>query len=513
MALNESDDDEYHSLASPTHEDVGDTAGEDDGESTSEPPVHPIPSMQAAFEESIQEATTADGADDGSASTSAESRRRQLLENHRYDDSWKIRLKQRPGAQYHPLLKLIAQIVFGLHLLQQEQAKSNEEVVKILQTHVDEVDGFLERTSDDFDLANTDIEERIRHLKLPMQHLEVFDNMLDDKSFRTQLLDGNDKIERIIDRTAKAMNAALMDIQRGLHATQELGKYLDSVKDQWPNHDKAIVNVYVAMRGNEQGWLQYLKNLQIKGTTLGNALVQLGTVIGEMAKLAAAASRRNRPTSPPGSSKSMPTSSAPRSKFSRGGAEAPPVPSVGSRKLSLNKALPREPDAVDGAAQVAIPKFHPVPSAQRYERPRQTPPSPHRRTATEPTTPRPKTAGEPRDPMYSRMDTSQLTEFLQVSGPLRSNPPDRHPSTVKKGASPQAKRLTRSQSQGAGEMMMGDGETLQEPRKGGDRVVRSKTHGGAVIVRTPRGKEKKSVETTRSTNSEPGSRKDSALPR
>lgn len=521
MAVSESDDDEYHSLGSPADATPGDeVADEEDGESTSEPPVHPVPSMQAAFEESILEATTTTtatategGADDGWTSPSAESRRRQLLESHRYDDSWKTRWKQRPGAQYHPLLKLIAQIVFGLHLLQQEQAKSNEEVVRILQTHVNEVDSFLERTSDDFDMAITDIEERIRHLKLPMQHLEVFDNMLDDKGFRTQLLDGNEKIERIIDRTAKAMNAALMDIQRGLHTTQELGKYLDSVKDQWPTHDKAIINVYVAMRGNEQGWMQYLKALQLKGNNLGHVLVQLGTLIGEMAKMAAVASRRNRPTSPPRSSKSVPTSPALRSKFSRGGAEVPPVPSFGSRNLSLNKPLPREPDAVDGAAQFTISRLQSVPSTQRYERPRQapqSPPSASRRVATEPNAPRPRTAGEPRGHRYAQMGSSQLAEFLQISGPLRSNPPDPQLSAGKKGESLQAARPTRSHSQGASEMA-----TQQEESRGRGMVARSKTHGGAVIVKTPRGQEKKSTDTTRSVKqkSESGTRKDSVLAR
>jgi hypothetical protein len=43
------------------------------------------------------------------------------------------------------------------------------------------VDSFLERTWEDFDSANKDIEERIRYLNMPMKHAEVFEKMLDEK--------------------------------------------------------------------------------------------------------------------------------------------------------------------------------------------------------------------------------------------------------------------------------------------------------------------------------------------
>lgn len=89
--------------------------------------------------------------------------------------------KPRRGSKYHPYLKLIAQIVFGMHLLEREQAKSNAEVVRILQVHVDDVDAFLERTWADFEMANQDIEDRTRFLTLPMQHPSTFEKMLDEK--------------------------------------------------------------------------------------------------------------------------------------------------------------------------------------------------------------------------------------------------------------------------------------------------------------------------------------------
>ncbi|KAI7309511.1 hypothetical protein KC315_g12965, partial [Hortaea werneckii] len=178
--MHESDDEEFHSIRSPglQSEHVAESAseeGDEDSESLMGPPAHPLPSLQGAFEESILESTQGEDANNTLADESdAERRRQNLLDMQHFDDSWTTRWKQRPGAEYHPLLKLMAQIVFGMHLLQQQQAKSNEEVVRILQTHVNEVDGFLERTAEDFDLAIVDIEERIRHLKLPMEHLDVF---------------------------------------------------------------------------------------------------------------------------------------------------------------------------------------------------------------------------------------------------------------------------------------------------------------------------------------------------
>ncbi|KAK1817453.1 hypothetical protein LTR12_008093 [Friedmanniomyces endolithicus] len=463
-------DEEYHSLSA--HElDHGDDR---DAESVAEPPVHPMPSLQGAFEESIMESTEEDESL-LSGQSDAEVRRQKLLEARQYDDSWTTRWKQKPGARHHPLLKLMAQIVFGMHLLQQGQAKSDEAVVRILQTHVNEVDTFLEHTSEDFGLAIADIEERIRHLKLPMEHLEVFNAMLDDKKFRTQLLNGNDNIEKIIDRTAKAMNAALMDVRKGLQAAYELGKYLDSIKESWPRESNGIAEVPGAMRGNEQGWKKYLIDLQAKGTNLGSHLVQLGTVIGEMSKLAAAASRRSAPSQAKSSSRSvrsLPASPGLRSKFARDDVE--PVPAIAL--ALLNKPLPREPDTVAGASRLAAPGFSPVPFAQRYEQPRQSPSPNTRRVSNMPngTPPRPRTAGAPRDARMSSNGTSDLADFLKHSGPLNSNPPELRAMSVKSDAGLLERRSTRARSQGANELM-NIAVTTEAP-------ARSKSHGAAVIL-------------------------------
>jgi hypothetical protein len=260
-----------------------------------QPPVHPVAFMQGAFEESIFEST------DQNASLETESRqdkadpmvrRQRILDRDERDTTNTSRWKQRPEAKFHPLWKLVAQITFGMHLLQQQLAKSDEEVVKILQTHVDEIDSFLEKTNDDFDLAIKDINERIRYLKLPLEHIDVFDVMLDDRQFRTSIIDGNEKIEKIVKRTSRAMNDALFDITKGLEATAELKKYLDAIGHEWTLGNEELASTYDVMQANVEGWLRAFSDLQMKGNSLGVTMVQLGSIVGEMSKRAGIASRR-----------------------------------------------------------------------------------------------------------------------------------------------------------------------------------------------------------------------------
>lgn len=281
--------------------DIPVTMAEEDVESGSEsdfdaaPPVHPVPTMQGAFEESMNETMNDDEPEVPDRYSKADSvtRRKLLLEQQEYERTVAGRWKQKPGEKFHPLWKLVAQISFGMHLLQQGLAKSDEEVLKILQTHVDEVDGFLERTTDDFDLAQNDINERIRYLKLPLEHGQVFDQMLTDRPFRVAIVEGNEKIEHIIDRTAAAMNDALKDVQKGLDATRELAKYMTRVDKQWEDRTEEHDNVYLAMIGNTEGWTRAFLTLQSKGSHLRKALNQLGTIVAEMQRRAGAASRKN----------------------------------------------------------------------------------------------------------------------------------------------------------------------------------------------------------------------------
>lgn len=266
-----------------------------DDDMDEKPPIHPVPTMQGAFEESMAESLNESEQDppDRYSTADSVSRRKMLLEQAEYERRVAGRWKQKPGEKFHPLWKLVAQISFGMHLLQQKQAKSDEEVIRILQTHVDDVDQFLERTTEDFDLAQGDINERIRYLRLPLEHGEVFDGMLNDRSFRIAIVEGNEKIEHIIDRTAAAMTDALKDVQKGLDATRELAKYLTRVDKRWDDRTEEHDSVYLAMIGNTEGWTRAFLTLQNKGNTLRKSLFRLGGIVAEMQKRAGAASRKN----------------------------------------------------------------------------------------------------------------------------------------------------------------------------------------------------------------------------
>ncbi|MCJ1430685.1 hypothetical protein MMC27_000035 [Xylographa pallens] len=308
-----------------------------------QPPQHPVPTMQGAFEESMMETMTEvdePELDNRFSTADSVSRRKLLLEQEKYERTVAGRWKQKPGEKFHPLWKLVAQISFGMHLLQQGMAKSDDEVLKILQTHVDEVDGFLERTTEDFDLAQNDINERIRYLQLPLEHGEVFDTMLDDRAFRTAIVEGNEKIEHIVDRTGKAMKDALKDVQKGLDATRELGRYLTRIEKTWEHRSEEQTSVYLAMNGNTEGWSRAFVTLQQKGHTLSVALVQLGGIIAEIQRRAGIASRRNvvslQSTERRFSSEPKSNATSPRYSLS------PPD--------SPRKPLPREPPIIiDGA--------------------------------------------------------------------------------------------------------------------------------------------------------------------
>lgn len=461
----ESSEDEFHSLSAQGADDDDD---EDDDESVAmSPPKHPVAAFQGAFEESIVEATETAQESSAEGESDATMRRRRLLEGGERHEGVGTRWKHNPRAKYHPFVKLMAQIVFGMHLLQEGQAKSNEEVVRILKRHVNEVDSFLERTSDDFDLAIKDIEERVRYLKLPMQHMDVFEVMLDEKKFRTELLIGNEKIEKIVEKTAKAMDAAAVDVENGVRSVQELSQYLTRIEGLWPTAGgdcDTTVQVFAAMRANEQGWHKYLRDLKTKGKNLRHALTTLEGVISEISKHAAAASRRNKPQSrtvSPALARPSATSSPLRSKFAKGGT-ASRKPAGGPGPW-LDKPLPREPNAVAGAAKVADSKPHPVPFETRYEQPRQRIPTPGSRTSVNFGPLPPRTAVGPREAHgQPRESLKELADFVRISGGLRSHPPD------------SGRKLNSSHSQGGARIITSATQKKQ--------FRRSKSHGAISAV-------------------------------
>ncbi|KAL9058261.1 MAG: hypothetical protein Q9162_001860 [Coniocarpon cinnabarinum] len=280
----------------------------------------------------------------------AATRRLQLLELDKPDEEhYSSRWRRKPGAKFHPLWKLIAQISFGIHLLHKEIAKSEEEVIRILQTHVDEIDGFLEDVGADFDLAMRDIDERLRLLLLPLEHGRTFSRMLRDRDFRQSIIDGNDIIERICSRTRLAMDQSLDDVEKGLEATAQLSKFLDRLGKDWPNRDEDMDAIYNAMHGNADGWHCAFSDIQRKGEKLKKMIRRLERIVSEVERQAGIASRRQtrkmqsavispkesiaKEQSPVLESKSPPAVVSP----------VPNSPTPSSWRASLNKPLPPDP--------------------------------------------------------------------------------------------------------------------------------------------------------------------------
>ncbi|KIW78484.1 hypothetical protein Z517_08321 [Fonsecaea pedrosoi CBS 271.37] len=263
--------------------------GSNGGQAFVRPPAHPVPQLQKPFEESMLESISDQVPED--VPTDAMTRRTMLLEAPTYERVIAGRWKQKPGEKYHPLWKLVAQLTFGMHLLSQNMAISEEEVMRILQSHVDDIDAFLERTTEDFDLAQSDIHERIRCLKLPLAHGEVFDRMLEDRAFRASILEGNEKIDHVISRTKRAAKDALKDVQKGFDATNVMEKYLSKLNSTWKRESPEHEAVLVAMLGNVEGWRRAFLELHLQGNKLAGSLKKLAEVVSEMEQRAAAVSR------------------------------------------------------------------------------------------------------------------------------------------------------------------------------------------------------------------------------
>ncbi|PGH11220.1 hypothetical protein AJ80_07225 [Polytolypa hystricis UAMH7299] len=258
----------------------------------SDMPTHPLSQLQGPFEESIFESLNSSVLEKV-PDLDAPSRRRRLLESTTYDRTCSGKWKQRAGENYHPLWKLAAQLSFGIYLLAEGMAKSEIESLKILQTHVDEIDGFLERTTEDFNLSDQDVQERLDLLKVPLGNLKVLDKMLEDRTFRMSILDGNDKILHVIERSSAALNDTLKDIQKGLEAVSSIGRYLKDLQKGTSDRPQVFRAVHKAMLGNVEGWNNALLDLQSRGERIGESLAHLDVVTSELQRRVGFASRKH----------------------------------------------------------------------------------------------------------------------------------------------------------------------------------------------------------------------------
>jgi hypothetical protein len=252
--------------------------------------------MQEAFAESLQEATRGPVVQKPKLRCGdAKFRREALLDQDKDDGPPAETWRYRPGQKCHELRRLVAQISFGVYLLLEGMANNKVDVISILQGHIDEVDEFLETTLEDMALATKDLQQRVEHLRLPMENMEVFDKMLEDRSFRLQIVDGNEMIEHIVSRTTTALMQTAQDVAEGLKSTQQFTVYLaEQQYGRWREERPDVESIYKAMTGNAEGWFNAFLELQDKGNSLNALIVKLNDMVSEMERRAGEVSRRTR---------------------------------------------------------------------------------------------------------------------------------------------------------------------------------------------------------------------------
>lgn len=259
------------------------------------PPQHPIPSMQDGFAESLVEAMRGTAQKPKLRAGDAKARRDELLDQDKEDPPPGATWRYRPGQKCHELRRLMAQISFGVYLLLNGMANSQISVFSILQGHIDEVDEFLETTLEDIGLATKDLEDRMAHLKLPMDNIDVFERMLEDRNFRLQILEGNLKIEHIVARTKVALDQTAEDLAEAVASTREFAEYLAAQENgRWRLERPDVIDIFAAMKGNTDGWSIAFVDLQSKASHLDVVIHQLIAMVAEIEKRAEKVSRRAR---------------------------------------------------------------------------------------------------------------------------------------------------------------------------------------------------------------------------
>lgn len=257
-------------------------------------PVHPIPALQDAFSESLDEATNGSPGDKPKLrDLDVRGRREALIAQDRdeapFDSIWRYR----PGQKQHELLKLIAQISFGVYLLLHGMANSNAQVINILQGHIDEVDEFLEVALEDLSQATDDLNGRIEHLKLPLANVQVFEQLLEDRNFRLEIIEGNEKIDHVLSRTSVALKQWDADVEAGLSCTAAFTSWLkDEENSSWRRDRPDVADIFDAMKGNTEGWLSAFDEISDRVQEASNFVARLSTIIGEMEKKAGEVSRK-----------------------------------------------------------------------------------------------------------------------------------------------------------------------------------------------------------------------------
>lgn len=271
---------------------------EHDFDSTPPPPpaipIHPIPALQDAFAESLNEAMSGIAVEKPKLrALDAQGRREAVLAQGKDEPALDMMWRLRPGQTQHELGKLIAQISFGVYLMLNGMANDNTQVVNILQGHIDEVDEFLEVTIEDLEEVEADLKRRIDHLMLPMSNATVFEQLLEDRKFRTEILQGNEKIEHILARTNVSMKQWDDDIEAGLQTSNIFINWLNEhAEGTWRSGLPDVSDIFDAMSGNAEGWLIAFEKISDNAQDINSLIIRLMNIISEMEKKAGEASRR-----------------------------------------------------------------------------------------------------------------------------------------------------------------------------------------------------------------------------
>ena len=256
-------------------------------------PAHPIESMQAAFVESLEEASKQGAGKPRLAELDGPARRERLLDQGKDEEPYDAIWRYRPGQTQHEVLKLVSQISFGVYLLFNGMANDNSQVVGILQGHIDEVDEFLEIVLEDLALASADLNERIDCLKLPMAKVKVFEELLEDRVYRAEILEGNEKIEKVQGRMDLVMKQWDDDVDAGLQGATAFTEWLSSMKNgSWRADRPDLEDIFEAMKGNADGWLAAFDEINSRAQDLNDLLNRLRTLVYDIEKMAGEVSRR-----------------------------------------------------------------------------------------------------------------------------------------------------------------------------------------------------------------------------
>lgn len=279
-------------------DDMSEASHTDQEEETVQPtppgvPNHPIPSMQAAFIESLAEVTNGGSNKPKLREHDIKARRKRLIEQGADEEPFDALWRYRPGQRQHEVAKLVSQISFGVYLLLNGMANDTTQVINILQGHIDEVDEFLEVALEDLAEAIAELRGWMEQLQLPMANMRMFEERLEDRSYRTEIIERNQQVDHVLTRTNVIMRQWDDDVDAGLVCTTSFNEWLNTIKKGPWREDRAdMAEIYNAMKGNGAGWLSAFDEMNSRAQDMNGLIIKLMTTVAELEKKAGEISRK-----------------------------------------------------------------------------------------------------------------------------------------------------------------------------------------------------------------------------